>query len=141
MIQHNANSSLMIYYPAFAVKFYIIPAVETSVSENITQLQSLIWGLFIFHWNLHLSSWFSPRFFLNHTLLTCWFLNLKLIISYSVLGPSFNLAYILFIFSVVSDNLISDIRIHQIINFFLKLHLPFSDKTHVKHPLFIVFIL
>lgn len=48
IVQHNPDGSLMINYSAFAVKSYVISAVEASVPENIAQLQSLIRGLFVF---------------------------------------------------------------------------------------------
>lgn len=139
-IQNNTNSSLMIYNIAFWIIFNIVTTVETTITKNILYFNALVWRFRIFWSNLYVFGSEYPWFLLKCWLLSLLLLNLKLLISYSMLYTHFNITNISFNLFIMSFHFLTHIRINKLIYLILKLHLSFRNKTHIKHPFFIVLI-
>ena len=142
---YYAQSCLMVNDPILAVEFKVVSTVETAISENIIKGKGL-WRCVLFHFSIEVC-WFKvsgihfPRFVNRGKLVSNDLFELKLIISlHSMLDTSFYAIHVRIGFSEMPIDFFPDIRINEIIDLVLKIHLLFGDKTHIIEPIFVVLI-
>ena len=57
-----------------------------------------------------------------------------------MLYSSLDFVHIFIAYFLVTFNLLSYVRVNQIVNFFLEVELFLGDEAHIEHPLFVVLI-